>query len=391
MNSLEGQIKIDLLANSGKGPNVKTTASRPLQASRVLIGKSPEEALAIIPLLFSICGIAQTRAAQLSMHTGMAWRTDNIVESHRDMLVLVETAKEHLLRVFLEWPGLFGIEPADIDLTYLAQLVNNFKTALFKQGAAFTAQSKAAIVPQTASGLIEKLEQFLVDHVFGMTLQDWQKITELQDLKNWSTQCESIAAQTTAIIYQRDWAGQGLTDCKYLPPLNPDNLFEKFAAINADTFIAEPQWQGECQETGALARQYGHPLIRSLHSQFQTSLITRWLARLVELAGIPRRLRQLLQLTGNEIPVSIVASTGRRGLAQVEAARGRLIHCVEIEQGVINNYQILAPTEWNFHPQGLIAQALKRLVCDDKEELEQLACLVINAVDPCVGFQLKIH
>jgi Ni,Fe-hydrogenase I large subunit len=79
-------------------------------------------------------------------------------------------------------------------------------------------------------------------------------------------------------------------------------------------------------------------------------------------------------------------------LAQVEAARGRLVHRVDIDdRGMIQRYQILAPTEWNFHPRGIVRKGLGNLQGRNDEELDQLARIFINAVDPCVGYSLSIH
>ena len=62
-----------------------------------------------------------------------------------------------------------------------------------------------------------------------------------------------------------------------------------------------------------------------------------------------------------------------------------------MDHNIITNYQILAPTEWNFHPQGLIQQSLSSLVARDQQTLKQLARIVINTIDPCVGYTLRIH
>ena len=123
---------------------------------------------------------------------------------------------------------------------------------------------------------------------------------------------------------------------------------------------------------------------------YKNSLLTRWIARLVELARIPGQLRDLLielQRAENK-PAQHPA---RFGIAQVEAARGKLIHRVVIKQQQVTEYQILAPTEWNFHPQGLIQQSLSQLKAKNNEELRLLSRLIINAIDPCVGYDLRIH
>ena len=66
----------------------------------------------------------------------------------------------------------------------------------------------------------------------------------------------------------------------------------------------------------------------------------------------------------------------------METARGRLIHRARVVDGVITQYRILAPTEWNFHPQGVAVQALSGLEPDQ-------AKAVVEAIDPCVDFELR--
>ena len=156
-------------------------------------------------------------------------------------------------------------------------------------------------------------------------------------------------------------------------------------------FWRQPDWEGCLYETSTLSRQWHHPLIIELNNQFTNGLITRWVSRLVELAQIPQQLSQLFIQLENNLQAKPLLDKNNHGLAQVEAARGRLIHRVDIKQGKINDYQILAPTEWNFHPQGLIAKSLENLSATDPAELEKLARLVINAIDPCVGYELRIH
>ncbi|MDP3927108.1 MAG: hypothetical protein Q8Q84_27640, partial [Hydrogenophaga sp.] len=91
-------------------------------------------------------------------------------------------------------------------------------------------------------------------------------------------------------------------------------------------------------------------------------------------------------------------STGpRQGMAWVEMARGLLVHQVEIDAPVgdaparVAACRVLAPTEWNFHPQGEVAQRIAALDAGrPAEDTERRVRLLMAAFDPCVPFDV-IH
>ena len=71
-----------------------------------------------------------------------------------------------------------------------------------------------------------------------------------------------------------------------------------------------------------------------------------------------------------------------QALAWCEMARGLLLHWVQLDaDGAVQDYRVLAPTEWNFHPQGALAQALTSLPAADTAVARTLAA----AFDPCVS------
>jgi coenzyme F420-reducing hydrogenase alpha subunit len=78
------------------------------------------------------------------------------------------------------------------------------------------------------------------------------------------------------------------------------------------------------------------------------------------------------------------------GLAQVQAARGLLVHRVAIQAGRVADYRILAPTEWNFHPQGAAALGLATLPDADDATLRRMAGLFVTALDPCVAYDVHL-
>ncbi|MBT3206003.1 MAG: hypothetical protein HOM14_08740 [Gammaproteobacteria bacterium] len=390
-NTIEGQIEIDLYPHEKSGSRVEIHSSRPVNVSKVMIGKNIENALSLIPLIYNICSVAQARTSLKAIQQNLNLEIHPVMETARDMLVLAESAREHLFRIFVDWPKLFAMNTEVTVPPSSAQKLNEFKQALFKDGKAFSLDSKLRSEITRLQTLIKELEQDLQQKVFGVPCNSWLTINDLDGLNHWITECDSIAARSVSFIINNNWSSEGFSDCLHLPELNPEELIKRFNANNAEEFIAQPDWKGCLYETTSLTRQQQHPLVQQLILQFNNTLITRWVARLIELASIPQQLQNLLdQLeTVNNIPQLKAAST--TGLAQTEAARGRLIHHVQIQQQKISNYQILAPTEWNFHPQGLIAKSLTNLTPKHPEQLDQLARLVINAIDPCVGYSLRIH
>ncbi|MBK1666235.1 hydrogenase assembly protein HupF, partial [Rhodospirillum rubrum] len=72
------------------------------------------------------------------------------------------------------------------------------------------------------------------------------------------------------------------------------------------------------------------------------------------------------------------------GVGMVEAARGLLIHRVVVREGRVARWRILAPTEWNLHPQGALASLLIGCPVSGTEEACLLAHWLVLALDPCV-------
>ena len=54
------------------------------------------------------------------------------------------------------------------------------------------------------------------------------------------------------------------------------------------------------------------------------------------------------------------------------------------------DYQIVAPTEWNFHPDGALPRGLAGLEVDDEPRLLRAARLAVHALDPCVASRIEV-
>lgn len=389
MKNIEGQIKIDLHPHKNKSPTVEIQSSRPVHASLVMVGKKPEQALSLMPLMFSVCGVAQSRVSLSAIMQQLEHNTSEARESARDIMVIAETAREHLFRIFMDWPELFAAKLDTQLFPYITALVKRVAQILFKDGRAFSMDSELNSNISQLECLINELEQMLAGHVYQQPLNQWLLMRDIDDITLWCKQSNNIAALSVRSILNNNWSDQGSPHSQHLPELENRLLFERFENPDARHFISQPDWHGQQFETTTLSRQKSHPLIVSLQQTFHSTLITRWLARLVELARTPGQLRFLLKKIkqASHKPVEYITSYG---IAQVEAARGKLIHHVKVDQDIITQYQILAPTEWNFHSQGLVQKCLSHIQTDKDSELRQISRLLINAIDPCVGYKLSI-
>lgn len=389
MSELEGKISIRIADDPDLGRRAVVGSTRPVLASKVFIGKSPRQALNLVPLMFNICGNAQARTAVSAIGSAIGGEPDPRLELARDMLVLVENAREHLFRIFVDWPRLFDVEIDNRAVHPLGSMIPQFRQALFHEGQAFTLDSRLEPDFKTLGALVEGLEFQLGEYVLLGSTGQWLSMRSNTDLDAWMNDCDSVAAVCTRDIVDQGWSAEGAAHCSDLPRIDPAELAGRLDGDDADDFIARPDWRGQQHESTPYSRQASHPLVASLTDEFGPALLPRWMARLVELASIPGQLKALLQQLQQQDAVTRGSSTSD-GIAITEAARGRLIHRVRIDRDEISTYQILAPTEWNFHPEGLISNALANLKEAESDRLEKLVHLVVNTIDPCVGYDLEI-
>ncbi len=361
-----GKLKITLNCDNGKVRNVELESTRPLHTSRLFIGKTPEKTLKILPLLFNVCGVAQSFAAFQALGI-----TENSAETAaRNLLLNVEIVREHC------WWLLVNTDKAR--LAPFLKYVTDFKKALFVSGDAFGLNSQLEIKHEQLNGLHIQLETDL-DALFLNQRQRFLDTKNKNDLQVWLNDNTSIPALLLRNLLANNQQDLGRCALRLLPNLTDSDLLTTF---NSQT----PTWQNECCETSCLNRQQTQPLIADLLEKYGNGLMTRLASRLFELANLPNVLRQnfiAMQMPSNQIQ-------NKTGVAQIQASRGLLIHKVELNNGVITNYQIIAPTEWNFQRGGVAELSLQTLDARDTTTLRQHAALIINAIDPCVGFELVI-
>jgi hypothetical protein len=301
--------------------------------SPVFIGLSPAEAATLAGRLFSLCPMAQCLAAQAAGEAALGVEAGASQRRERALKLLCERFGEMRRASLLDWPGSASPEPEDIShlreaLKALRELPETHRAP--EQIDALTAASLGL------SGLIAR------------------QLAEVRaDEANWE-----LAAQEPDYLCAADDAA----------------VFQ--AMRRSAAFSRAPALPGRCAETGAAARRRA-PV---------GGLAERLAARRADMAATLGAIRALL--AGGAAPEGLLSAQGEAsgwGFAAVESARGRLYHALRLDSaGRIADYRIVAPTEWNFHPDGPLARLLRGARIGGgaaaKRRIERLAFVF----DPCI-------
>ena len=133
--------------------------------------------------------------------------------------------------------------------------------------------------------------------------------------------------------------------------LNTDDVKEQ---LNQNSHAKNVTYKGKYYEVGPLSRAMlkKTPLIKDAHRRYGDSIFSRILSRVCEIPQLLKHSKKLLQEIELNQPFYIepktdISKISACGIGIVEAARGSLIHKVELEKGIIKNYEIITPTQWN--------------------------------------------
>ena len=379
--AIEGEliVRIDCRGRSVRQVTVRST--RPMIAARVLAGKTAVDAAAMVPRLFSLCGGAQGAAAAGAL--GAAGASGQPFESgSREGEVMLEALQDTFWHLLIDWPNTMGSAPCATPVA-----AARFQIASAMRATDGTPRFNDAVAMRE---LGMRLSGIAARAVFGMPPTGWLELADVDALETWCARRETVPAVLLGHVLA-DGPTLGRSTTPLMPAVQPGELLRVIVPALRDDpgFSQAPTWAGAPVETGGLARMRNVPLVRALQEKFGNTVVTRIVARLTELALL------MQELTGTHSPTDVPPRVQRmalgegEGLAAVETARGLLLHRVCMHERRVVDYQIVAPTEWNFHPGGALVRGLEGLEADDEQQLIRSTRLAIHALDPCVAFRVE--
>jgi len=379
--AIEGELIVRLACDARRVRQATVSSTRPLLAARLLSGKTAVEAAFMVPKLFSICGGAQGTAAAAALAaagaTGQAFEFGS-----RDREVMLEALQDTFWHLLIDWPNAVGTAPCATPVA----------AARFQIASAMRATDGTPRL-YDANAMRELgvcLSSIASQSIFGVAPATWLEMDSVDALGAWCDRRETVPAIMLGHVLT-DWPTLGRSDTPLMPPSQAEALLRIIVPAMRDdpAFVCAPTWAGAAVETGGLARMRNEPLVLALQQKFGNAVVTRVVARLAELA------RLLLDLAGSDprtdLPprVQSLPLAAGEGLAAVETARGLLLHRARLHGHCVTDYQIVAPTEWNFHPDGALVRGLAGLEAADDLHLVGSARLAAHALDPCVAFRVE--
>ncbi|MDI1243984.1 MAG: nickel-dependent hydrogenase large subunit, partial [Rhodoferax sp.] len=296
--------------------------------------------------------------------------------THPPITLWLETARDHLRSMALDWPQhLPEARDAGPDLRWL----DDCPLPLAARHA--PTDAAAALVQ------LGQLRTWLESRILGQSIHQWlQDCAAPEAFADW---CQAQAHRLPPVRYLRDWYPQASRlhlPAHSLQVLHQDPIVQRQqlselaqAMAQQSGFVQHPSWRGQCVENGPWTRLRHGARQQGLPRSAWWRLSARWLELLT--------LAQAASDAPDADCAAPMLATGALWLAQGQAlgwcemARGLLLHWVQLDAaGGVLEYRVLAPTEWNFHPQGALAQAVARLASND----QALAAMLAAAYDPCV-------
>ncbi len=409
IEKIEGEAKLNFNFKDKKIDFVDIEFMSTRSIEKILEGKPALDALVINPRVCGICGHAHLIATVKALEDCYDdLKISKKAEILRELTLNFELIQNHFKWFYLTMRPLFGEKQELLKATYPAQL-------MAKAIAVFGGQyphTSYAIVGGVVCDITEmdiikighyldETIKFFKDNVVDSDGENLLTCTNIDNIMNKKGDLPDLLKE----IKTRNWLNLGKSYDRFIV-FGENSYFAKGKSLktrlmpnlsyvyvkeeqSVNSFAKNVSYKDKYFEVGPLARAMVNkvPLIKDAHRKHGDSILTRILARVCETAHLLEHCKKLLEELDLSEPSYIKPSVDISkiegiGHASVEAARGSLIHKVELEKGIIKNYEIITPTQWNLsggtrENQGVSQKAMIGL------SDEKVAELVFKTFDVC--------
>lgn len=336
--SLVGTLGVAISCAGGRVADVRLSPPSPAPLDRLLGGKTAEDAVSLVRMLFPLCGNAQAAAAATAFEQALGQIPSDAVKRARAVLVTAEALREHVGRIAVDWPALIDEKADPEPFAFLHRIVRDLQSG-----------DEASTLGPAAAAARVAVSRLLL----GDDRADFDVLASRPAIERWAASGVTPAAR----LMRRLLGGA---------PMAPFD------------------------ETGTpLARRKDHPAVEAIAGT-HGELAARVAARLVEAIALLHALEALAAGDATPFPIAAGRVNGPgSGWARVNVARGTLEHSVRLAAGHVADYSIDAPTTAHFSAGGAADRALRRLE-GDANSIAWMARLTVLEFDPCVAHETTV-
>lgn len=352
----------------GVAPPAAIHSTRPDLLPRLAPGRRAGEMPALLGAVFTLCAAAHRLTAIAAIRAARGEPADDPAAAAQTLRLA--TAREQILRIGHDWPRLLRQDGRSDEGALLLRTCPLWRDDL------------------PPADRLEALPVWLAHKWLGHTPADWLQRHDA-DPTGWATRWveQTVRFGTPGalvrLLHQIGPAARTLaTPGRSLRPAASDWALLGQAMADDPAFCAHPHWHGQPADTGPWSRRAD---VDASTPPLDGTVWLRLVARLVEV------LRLGASDGADRLDHGACALGRGAGLAWCETARGLLVHRVQLDADGqrVQAWQVLAPTEWNFHPAGTLAHALAALRDTDPAQRDAAARLLAVAFDPCVEFEVR--
>ena len=341
---------------------------------QILKGRPAQDALVINPRVCGICGHAHLIATVKALEACYPQiEISPKAEMIRELTLSFELIQNHMKWFYLTLLPLAGMEQQVLRAAAFSQLISKAIAHLAGQ---YPHNSYAIVggvvcepthiellhVRNTIKETITLFEKHLV-HVDTKALIKCEKVETLLEK-------EGDLPALLHTVLEKGWQHIGKSFDRFIvfgessyfkrgkslkTRIQP-HIHEKFIeeSENSDSLAKNVSYKQKYYEVGPLSRAMLRktPLIKDAHRRYGDSVFSRIMARSCEAIQLLYHAEDLLSRIDLSQPSYIepsvaISTVSGEGTGSVEAARGSLIHKVKLHEGVISDYTLITPTQWN--------------------------------------------
>jgi len=410
IEKIEGEAKLHFSFDKNKKIDfVEIEFFNSRNIEEILKNRPVLDSLVINPRVCGICGHAHLQATAKAIEDCYE---DLIIskkaEIIRELTLNFELIQNHFKWFYLNLLPLFGQKQYILKATKPSSTMAK-AIALF--GGQYPHNSYAIVGGITseptpmdlvkAKNFIDEVIVYFQEHIITADLEEVLNCKDIDKLLKKDGDLPSLLRT----IKKKNWQNKGKSFDRFIV-FGENSYFKKGKSIHtvlneniSTKYIKEQEnknslaknviYKDKYYEVGPLSRAMVNktPLIKEAHRRYKDSIFTRILARVCEIIQLLNHSKELIKEINLQEPSFIepkieISKLSGKGIGTVEAARGSLVHEVEIEQGIIKNYTIITPTQWNLSNGTKISPATSQKAMIGLEDTE-LAEIVFKTFDVC--------